>query len=279
MHYVVGDVHGCYDDLRAMLNKIETNDRDATIILVGDFIDRGPKVWQTIKWCMENITSDGKYQSVIGNHEDMALQWYYSNMGFETDEICQLDSCDYGFVRVLISYGINYVDELKLFIGFFRRLPLYKKLNITMTSGKRQDFIIKHSYIPAEGLDKTENRNDFLWSRNHYWGYIGDEIIIHGHTPTIDHDYILRGENNPGFINYRHNTINVDGGCSFFPNYLDHGACMLCAICLETLEEIYPYDWEERMRSVEQNETYPIEFEGMTQEEIGLLIKENRIAN
>ena len=44
MHYVVGDVHGCFDDLMAMIETIEKRDEDARIIFVGDSINRGPKV-------------------------------------------------------------------------------------------------------------------------------------------------------------------------------------------------------------------------------------------
>lgn len=76
MHYVVGDVHGCYDELMALLRKIEKRDSEARIIFVGDFINRGPSVWDVLHWAMENITSDGKYQTVRGNHEQLVLDWY-----------------------------------------------------------------------------------------------------------------------------------------------------------------------------------------------------------
>ena len=76
MHYVIGDIHGCYQDMIALLNKIESQDQDAQIIFVGDFIDRGPDVDKVLEWCMENIKLDGKYKAVRGNHEQMVLEWY-----------------------------------------------------------------------------------------------------------------------------------------------------------------------------------------------------------
>lgn len=54
MHYAIGDVHGCYDELMALLKTIEERDADARYIFVGDFIDRGPKVWETLMWAMDN---------------------------------------------------------------------------------------------------------------------------------------------------------------------------------------------------------------------------------
>ena len=79
MHYVVGDVHGCYDELIALINRIESKDDDAHIIFVGDWVDRGPKVYETLMWMKDHITIDGKYQSVMGNHDYDALQWFSQN--------------------------------------------------------------------------------------------------------------------------------------------------------------------------------------------------------
>ena len=38
-NYVVGDIHGCYDDLQQMIQKIELSEDD-TLFMVGDYIDR-----------------------------------------------------------------------------------------------------------------------------------------------------------------------------------------------------------------------------------------------
>ena len=75
MHYCIGDIHGCFDEMLLLIQKIENTDKDAEFIFLGDFIDRGPKVWETVNWAMENITKDGKYRSVRGNHEQLAIEW------------------------------------------------------------------------------------------------------------------------------------------------------------------------------------------------------------
>ena len=76
MHYVIGDVHGCYDEMQKLIWKIRKVDSEAIVIFTGDFIDRGPKIIETLNFFMENITDDGPFRSVLGNHEDMILQWY-----------------------------------------------------------------------------------------------------------------------------------------------------------------------------------------------------------
>ena len=73
MHYVIGDIHGCYQDMIALLNKIESQDQDAQIIFVGDFIDRGPDVDKVLDWSLENITLDGKY-------EEITSRWYLNGI-------------------------------------------------------------------------------------------------------------------------------------------------------------------------------------------------------
>lgn len=256
MHFVVGDVHGCFDDLMAMLETIEKKDKDATIIFVGDFIDRGPKVWETLNWCRNNITVDGKYQSVLGNHEDLVMQCYYEYQNSQDKMNTKIPPLYYGFDKVLSENGIENIEEIEPIVRFFESMPLYKKIDVTMVSGKMQTYYIAHAYIPNDGprkedVDDQKRRYEYLWSRQHIWGYQGEGILIHGHTATIDNDYILRGSVNPGFIAYRPNAINIDGGCVYLPTNFTSGPCMLCAICLETLEEIYPYSWEDRMSTVE----------------------------
>ena len=41
MHYVIADIHGCYDLYLKMLEKIGFSDND-TLYFLGDAIDRGP---------------------------------------------------------------------------------------------------------------------------------------------------------------------------------------------------------------------------------------------
>lgn len=53
MHYVIGDVHGQYDEMISLIDTIESMDSDAQIIFVGDFIDRGSQVDMVLEWCLK----------------------------------------------------------------------------------------------------------------------------------------------------------------------------------------------------------------------------------
>lgn len=78
---VIGDVHGCADELDALLAHLGYEPRDGayrhperTAIFVGDLIDRGPaqlRVLQTVK----AMVDAGSARMVLGNHEFNALAY------------------------------------------------------------------------------------------------------------------------------------------------------------------------------------------------------------
>lgn len=64
--YVIGDVHGCIDELKALLEKINFNKSKDTVIFVGDLVNRGPSSVAVIKFIWE-LGDAAKV--VLGNHD------------------------------------------------------------------------------------------------------------------------------------------------------------------------------------------------------------------
>lgn len=64
--YVIGDVHGCADELAALLEKIKFNKHKDTAVFVGDLINRGPDSLGVIKqiWALGDAA-----KVVLGNHD------------------------------------------------------------------------------------------------------------------------------------------------------------------------------------------------------------------
>lgn len=286
MHYVIGDVHGCFKELKLLLNKIESKDKDAIIYFVGDWVDRGNRVADVMQWVVDNITTTGKYRSVRGNHDQEALDWY--NDYFlpwikEEHTSCEtLPKTYYDFSTVVDNCYDRNPEAIKPFFDKVSlEMPYNTAVEITTVGGVTVTYRICHAWH-SKNDPRTIDTN--LYARK-FWGYYeDDEIIIHGHTPTIADDYRLRGnydEDRPGMIGYRHNDIDVDGGCCFqrsFPNY----PCMLCGICLETLEEIYPYSIEERLLegAIYQAENFmPATMKGIDIKDWIKVIYENNLEN
>src|SRR5262249_4869779 len=86
---IIGDVHGCYDELLALLKLLgyvvpESADaaeigrmchhpEERKAIFVGDFVDRGPRTPDALKLVMGMVEA-GRSLCVMGNH-DSKLPW------------------------------------------------------------------------------------------------------------------------------------------------------------------------------------------------------------
>ena len=75
--YVIGDVHGCYDQFISLLDKIDYNTQEDKIILTGDLVNRGPESLAVLNYCME----DKNITSVLGNHDLYLLYLMNINQG------------------------------------------------------------------------------------------------------------------------------------------------------------------------------------------------------
>ena len=58
--YVIGDVHGCFDEL-----KISYNPSKDSIIFTGDLVNRGNQSLEVLEFCMKKKSID----TVLGNHD------------------------------------------------------------------------------------------------------------------------------------------------------------------------------------------------------------------
>jgi len=72
---IIGDIHGHYDELVSLLKnlgyKFENGiwkNGDRIPVFVGDYIDRGPKILETLK-LVRDLTESGNGIALMGNHE------------------------------------------------------------------------------------------------------------------------------------------------------------------------------------------------------------------
>src|SRR2546429_477752 len=77
---LIGDVHGCYTTLRALIQKIPQNMK---ICFVGDLVDRGKDSRKVVEFVKEN-----NYDCILGNHEVFYMGYdrvtWLNNGGEET---------------------------------------------------------------------------------------------------------------------------------------------------------------------------------------------------
>lgn len=68
--FVVGDIHGCLDELLSLLSAVRFNPQRDRLFSVGDLIDRGPKSLQ----CLQLLKKHWFF-ACRGNHEQMLIDW------------------------------------------------------------------------------------------------------------------------------------------------------------------------------------------------------------
>lgn len=71
---VIGDVHGCIDELKELLDKVSPVDGDI-IVFVGDLLDKGPDSAGVVRFCRTLGDSGINVVAVKGNHEDKHERW------------------------------------------------------------------------------------------------------------------------------------------------------------------------------------------------------------
>lgn len=72
---ILGDIHGCYDELCELLDAVDWSPQSHVLILTGDLIDRGPKIKETLMFAMNTPC----VYSLMSNHEKKLLRYLRGN--------------------------------------------------------------------------------------------------------------------------------------------------------------------------------------------------------
>jgi serine/threonine protein phosphatase 1 len=217
-HYIIGDVHGEYHTLLALVEKLP---RDAKLIFVGDLIDRGRHSREVIDYIRTN-----NHQTVMGNHEVLFCKYglkflSYLDGDIEYEEINQRwhksgrfeTFLSYGVVEVSKSGKFSIVNDSKRNeimrddIEWMRRNPIYIQLDATHSSDKK--VVISHSNLSKVWNIRNDKERSFefkevaLWTRDDEIDKGANIFNIFGHSPRKYHPEI--GES----------YANIDTGCCF----------------------------------------------------------------
>jgi predicted phosphodiesterase len=68
---IVGDIHGCYDELAALLDKVGAG-ADDSVIATGDLIVKG----EGNRRVLDLFMSDARFSAVLGNHDRAILRYW-----------------------------------------------------------------------------------------------------------------------------------------------------------------------------------------------------------
>jgi serine/threonine protein phosphatase 1 len=165
-HFVIGDVHGCFSTLMALLKQLPVKKRDV-IVFLGDYIDRGPRSFEVLA-----LLQTMKKGTIFlkGNHEEFYLINFKNPADdkLERQEDLSLWLSNGGAQTALSFHNANI--PLDTFVSFVGDLPLYYET---------EKFICVHAGINGT-IEKT-TEDIFLWERS--FSNDTQKLLICGHTP------------------------------------------------------------------------------------------------
>lgn len=213
----VGDVHGCFEELMALLKKLgyvvdcqEADDQgrqyavthpdNRTLVFVGDLVDRGPKVTEVLRLTMDMVDA-GIALTVLGNHDDKLRRKLKGNDVYVThalaETLAQLDKEPDAFRERLEGFLERLAPHLVLDRGkiVVAHGGLKKELHGRVTPRAR-------SFALYGDTSGEKDENGLPIRRNWAADYDGKAIVVYGHTPVEE-------------PMWQNRTINIDTGCVF----------------------------------------------------------------
>lgn len=218
---IIGDVHGCCDELEALLTKLGyqpkdipqgdfwqaptyTHPENRRALFLGDLVDRGPRILDTVK-LVRNMVEAGSGMCIVGNHENKLMRKLNGKnvklkYGLE-QTVAEIEAIPeaqkelatrelQSFFRSLISHYV--LDEGKLVVA---HAGLREELQ-GRGSGYVRNFAM---YGETTGeTDKFGLPVRCEWAAE----YRGKAAVVYGHTPVLEAEWL-------------NNTLDIDTGCVF----------------------------------------------------------------
>jgi protein phosphatase len=206
---VIGDVHGCADELNALLDLlgyapgedgVRRHAEGRKVVFVGDLVDRGPRVAEVLKTAMAMVEA-GSALAVPGNHDVKlvkalrgrnvqvrhGLQASLDDLANEPDEFREKVA---GFLDRLVSHYV--FDGGRLVVA---HAGMKEEMQGRSSGAVREFALYGDTTGEADELGLPVRLD---WARE----YRGRAAVVYGHTPVARAAWV-------------NGTINVDTGCVF----------------------------------------------------------------
>jgi hypothetical protein len=167
---VVGDIHGCHDELLELLEKIAFRDDDR-LVSVGDLVVKGEKNREVL----ELFIADTRFSAVLGNHDLKLLRhWKGESVSLKKaheNALAELESGRERYARYLDSLppAIDLGEHIVVHAGVRPGVPLAEQSVEDLTE------------LRTLGGDRTD-REGTPW----YEAYRGEKTVLFGHWPAAE---------------------------------------------------------------------------------------------
>lgn len=212
-YYVIGDIHGCFSELKELIHKLGFIKKDnmwihndnRKLVFLGDLTDRGPNSLGVINLIYELVIQHKVAHYVPGNHCNKLYRYLSGNPvkvnhGLETT-VAELDELSKPEYKKVKNKFIKLYDDAPLYL-YLKELNTivchagFKPEFLNRTDKEVQTFVLYGETTGKQLPDGRPERRD--WAKD----YNGDILIVYGHTP------VKRPRK-------KHRTINIDTGVVF----------------------------------------------------------------
>lgn len=234
---IIGDIHGCCDELEVLLQKLgyekdtETNSLSASprppisasssspsslhfptyyhpegrkAVFLGDLLDRGPRILDTVK-LVQNMVAAGTAICVPGNHENKLLRKLRGknvklNHGLE-QTLAEIEALPEDIRKPFTKELYEFLDSL------VSHYVLDAGRLVVAHAGLKQEMQGRGSGAVREFAlygETTGEIDEFGLPVRYNWAaeYRGEAMVVYGHTPVLEAQWL-------------NNTIDIDTGCVF----------------------------------------------------------------
>jgi polynucleotide kinase-phosphatase len=209
---IVGDVHGCFDEMTALLQQlgyiVEPDGTDCRVtppdgrkaVFVGDLVDRGPKIMEVLRLVMGMVKA-GTAFCVPGNH-DVKLMRKLRGKDVKithglADSLAQLEPETPEFKRQIADF----IDDLVSHYVFDEGRLVVAHAGMKEEMQGRGSGAVRSFALFGETTGETD---DYGLPVRYNWAaeYRGKAMVVYGHTPVAEPEWLNR-------------TIDIDTGCVF----------------------------------------------------------------
>lgn len=219
---IIGDVHGCCDELEALLDQLGyqqlriagfepgwgnlayTHPAGRKAVFVGDLVDRGPRVLDTLS-IVRQMVQFGSAICVPGNHDVKLLRWLSGkNVQLKhglAETVAEIEA-------IATEEQKPFRKELTQFLdGLVSHYVLDDGKLVVAHAGMKQEMQGRGSGKVREFAlygETTGETDEFGLPVRHNWAaeYRGSAMVAYGHTPVPQPDWL-------------NGTVNLDTGCVF----------------------------------------------------------------
>jgi predicted kinase len=149
---VIGDVHGCYDQLIELLTKLDALkddviDKTKNVVFVGDLVDKGPKSEAVVDFILPNVVA-GNCHVVIGNHENYLIKRWAGDTGLKYFDSHSLGTGFRQKLQEICLRGYSYVCGDHCVVTHSPS----STINLTKDSKSKEMRNLRHSCLTKEEL-------------------------------------------------------------------------------------------------------------------------------